>query len=48
MTQDALAEKASVSRQTILAIENDRYDPSLSLAFRLAKIFKCKVEDMFG
>lgn len=48
LTQDDLASKAGVSRQTIIAIENERYDPSLSLAFRLAKIFKCKVEDLFA
>ena len=48
MTQDALADKAKVSRQTINAIENDKYDPSLPLAFSLARIFGCKIEDLFS
>ena len=47
LTQDALAEKAGVSRQTIIAIENEKYDPSLALAFALAKIFRCKIEELF-
>ena len=47
MTQDDLAEKAGVSRQTINAIENDRYDPSLPLAFALARAFGCLIEDIF-
>lgn len=47
MTQDELAAKAGVSRQTINAIENERYDPSLPLAFALARAFGCRIEDMF-
>ncbi len=47
MTQDELADKAKVSRQTINAIENDKYDPSLPLAFSLARIFDCKIEELF-
>ncbi|MFA6489806.1 MAG: helix-turn-helix transcriptional regulator [Candidatus Micrarchaeia archaeon] len=47
MTQDALADKAKVSRQTINAIENDKYDPSLPLAFSLARVFNCKIEELF-
>lgn len=47
MTQDELAAKAKVSRQTINAIENDKYDPSLSLAFSLAKAFGCRIEELF-
>jgi len=47
MTQDELADKAKVSRQTINAIENDKYDPSLPLAFSLAKAFCCKIEELF-
>ena len=47
MTQDELADKAKVSRQTINAIENNKYDPSLPLAFSLAKAFKCKIEELF-
>lgn len=48
MTQDELAAKAGVSRQTINAIENERYDPSLPLAFALAKAFGCKIEELFS
>jgi len=47
MTQDELAEKAKVSRQTINAIENDKYNPSLPLAFSLAKAFRCRIEELF-
>jgi len=48
MTQDELASKAGVSRQTINAIENERYDPSLPLAFALAKAFGCRIEELFS
>ncbi|MCD1296071.1 transcriptional regulator [Methanocella sp. CWC-04] len=47
MTQEDLASKVGVSRQTINAIEKGKYDPSLSLAFKLAKCFECKIEDIF-
>jgi putative transcriptional regulator len=47
MTQEYLAEKVGVSRQTIVAIEKQKYDPSLSLAFKLAKCFGVKIEDIF-
>jgi putative transcriptional regulator len=46
-SQADLAERAGVSRQTINAIETEKYDPSLPLAFTLARIFKLKIEDMF-
>ena len=46
-SQADLAERAGVSRQTINAIETEKYDPSLPLAFALARIFKLKIEDMF-
>ena len=46
-TQAQLAEKLSVSRQTIIAIETGRYDPSLPLAFSIAEVFKRRVEDIF-
>ena len=46
-SQAELAERLSVSRQTVNAIETERYDPSLPLAFAMAKLFKCKVEDIF-
>ncbi|WP_174589665.1 helix-turn-helix transcriptional regulator [Methanocella conradii] len=47
MTQEELAAKVGVSRQTINAIENEKYDPSLSLAFRLARCFGTAIEEMF-
>ena len=46
-SQADLAERAGVSRQTINAIETEKYDPSLPLAFTLARIFRLKIEDMF-
>jgi putative transcriptional regulator len=47
MTQQELAEKASVSRQTIIAIEAGKYSPSLELAFRIADAFGVKIGDVF-
>jgi putative transcriptional regulator len=47
MTQEELAEKVGVSRQTIVAIEKQKYDPSLPLAFKLARCFGVKIEDIF-
>jgi len=47
LTQDELAKKASVTRQTIIAIENEKYNPSLDLAFKLSKIFSVRVEELF-
>lgn len=46
-SQGRLAELAGVSRQTINAIETGRYDPSLPLAFTLARIFKLAIEEIF-
>jgi putative transcriptional regulator len=46
-SQADLADRLNVSRQTVNAIETERYDPSLPLAFTMAKLFKCKVEDIF-
>lgn len=46
-SQDNLAKECSVSRQTINAIENNKYDPSLQLAFKLAEILKTSVDDVF-
>jgi putative transcriptional regulator len=48
LTQEDLASKADVSRQTIISIESGRYVPSLELSLKFAKIFNCKVEDLFG
>ncbi|KON27476.1 XRE family transcriptional regulator [miscellaneous Crenarchaeota group archaeon SMTZ-80] len=47
LTQKALADKLKVTRQTILAIEKGKYDPSLELAFKIAEFFKVKIEDVF-
>jgi putative transcriptional regulator len=46
-SQGDLADRLDVSRQTINALETGRYDPSLPLAFALAKLFKCRIEDIF-
>jgi putative transcriptional regulator len=47
-TQEDLAERLDVSRQTVNAIETGRYDPSLPLAFRIAKVFGRRIEDIFS
>ena len=46
-SQGALAEQLDVSRQTVNAIENGKYDPSLPLAFKLARLFRQRIETMF-
>lgn len=46
-SQASLAELLDVSRQTVNAIENGKYDPSLPLALRLARLFEMKIEDLF-
>jgi putative transcriptional regulator len=46
-TQQELADQAEVSRQTIISLENGRYNPSILLAFRLAVLFKLRIEDLF-
>jgi len=46
-SQGQLAEALEVSRQTVNAIENGRYDPSLPLAFTIAALFKLRIEDIF-
>jgi putative transcriptional regulator len=48
MTQQQLADKAEVSRQTIVAIEKGKYSPSLELAFRLALVFDTPLEEVFS
>lgn len=48
ITQEKLADMAGVTRQTVISIENGKYVPSLPLALKFAKIFKCRVEDFFG
>jgi putative transcriptional regulator len=47
LTQEQLAERVSVTRQTIIALESGRYSPTLPLALRIAKVFKVPVEDVF-
>jgi len=47
LTQEELATELGVTRQTIIAVENDKYNPTLELAMRLAKYLKTTVEDLF-
>jgi putative transcriptional regulator len=47
MTQQALADKVGVTRQTIIAIEQGKYSPSLPLAFKIARAFNSTVEQVF-
>ena len=46
-SQGDLADKLGVSRQTVNAIETEKYDPSLPLAFKVAKLFKLRIEEIF-
>ncbi len=48
MTQEELADKIGVTRQTIIAIEKNKYVPSLALAFRIAEVFCKNIEDIFS
>lgn len=47
MTQADLAERIGVTRQTVIAIEQGRYSPSLEMAFRIAKVFGVPLDDVF-
>ena len=47
MTQQELANRVGVTRQTIIALEAGKYAPSLPLAFRIARVFNVRVEDVF-
>ncbi len=47
LTQQQLADRVGVTRQTIIAIESGRYSPSLPLAFKLARAFGVSIEDVF-
>jgi putative transcriptional regulator len=47
MTQQELADKTGVTRQTIVAIENGKYSPTLELAFRIARTFSTPLEEVF-
>jgi len=48
LSQAALGEAVGVTRHTVIAIEQGRYSPSLETAFRIARLFGCGVEDVFG
>lgn len=47
MTQAELAERIGVTRQTVIAIEQGRYSPSLEMAFRIARVFGVRLDDVF-
>lgn len=47
-TQAELAERLDVSRQTVNALEKDRYDPSLPLAFKISEVFELRIEEIFS
>jgi putative transcriptional regulator len=46
-TQAQLAQRLDISRQSVIAIETGRYDPSLPLAFSIARVFRLKIEEIF-
>ena len=46
-TQEDLARRLGISRQAVIAIEKEKYDPSLPLAFKIARLFKQPLEDIF-
>jgi len=48
LTQEALAKEIGVTRQTVIAIEKGKYNPSLELAFKLARYFDVTIEDIFS
>ena len=48
MTQQELADKTGVTRQTIVAIEKGKYSPTLELAFRIAKVFGVSIDEIFA
>lgn len=47
ITQEELAEKLEVSRQTVISLESGRYNPSILLAFKIARFFNMSIEDIF-
>lgn len=47
LTQDQLASRLRVTRQTILAIEKGKYSPSLALAYKIARLFSVSIEEIF-
>lgn len=48
ISQETLSKELNVSRQTINAIENNKYDPTLTLSFKLAKLFDTTVDELFS
>lgn len=46
-TQEQLSVLLKVSRQTIISLEKEKYNPSITLAFKLSEVFQCKIEDIF-
>ncbi|MBN2519704.1 MAG: helix-turn-helix transcriptional regulator [Bacteroidales bacterium] len=48
MTQQELADKTGVTRQTLVAIENEKYYPTLELAFRIANVFNVPIDEVFS
>ena len=48
LTQEDLAKELKVTRQTIISIEKQKYDPSLALAFKIARFFDIHIEDIFS
>ena len=48
LTQETLAQKLGITRQTVLSIEKEKYDPSLELAFKIANLFHVTIEDIFS
>ena len=48
MSQQALADAVGVTRQTIIAIEKNKYSPSLEVAFKIARVFHCSLEQVFS
>lgn len=47
LTQQQLAQKLGVTRQTVVALEKNKYNPSLELAFKIARLFNVSIEDVF-
>ena len=47
ITQEQLAEHLGVSRQTVISIESGRYNPSIILAYKMARLFNCSIEEVF-
>jgi putative transcriptional regulator len=47
LTQEDLAKKVNVRRETIVFLEKNKYNPSLRLAYDIAKVFECTIEDIF-